>query len=113
MISFAYIVTASNSSCAVMNCLGQVMHVLHRLFKYKLATQLLGRHGMLIREVINSVFALKGTNIKRQIVSLMAGGTNCFLSVILYFKKSLKTPFSCLLLTVKCRLICFQVRLTF
>lgn len=42
---------------------------------------------MLIRKVINSVFAVKGTNIKRQIVSLMAGGKNCFLSIKLYFTK--------------------------
>lgn len=33
---------------------------------------------MLTRKVINSVFAVKDTNIKRQIVSLMAGGKSCF-----------------------------------
>lgn len=47
---------------------------------------------MLVRKVINRVFAVKGTNIKRQIVSLMAGGKYYFLSVMLYLKPH-KNPF--------------------
>lgn len=91
------------------------MHVLERHFKYKLGTQLLGRCWMLTREGINSLSAVKDTNIKRQIISLMAGGESCFFLHIILWKKIPKTQsfFSCLLLTVKCRLICFQVGLAF
>lgn len=42
---------------------------------------------MPIGKVINSVFAVKDTKCKRRIVSLMAGRKNCFLSIVLYFRK--------------------------
>lgn len=90
------------------------MRVLHRHFKYKLATKLLGRHSVLIRKVINSVFAVKGTNIERQVVSLMAGGKNCLLSIVLYFKKTKpKTPFLLFTTYSKMRADLFSSRIGF